>query len=177
MTNLNPLLDRNKLFAETGVHNQLNPGPNHQVLVITCMDGRVDPAHILGIELGGALVIRNAGGRVTDDAIHEIAFIATLSETLLGENAQQFEVAIVHHTGCGSAYLANGEFRRTFAARIDADEHELAAQAVVDPTATVQVDVARLIGSPLLPKQVSVSGHVYDIGTGLVTTTVPANRP
>ena len=176
MTNLTPLLDRNKSFAQTGAHTELPPGPRHQVLVLTCMDGRVDPAQILGVELGDALVIRNAGGRVTDDVIHEVVFIATLSETLMGDNARPFEVAIVHHTGCGSAYLADDDFRRAFAARINADEKELARQAVVDPVSTVQADVGRLRASPLLPKELSVSGHVYDIATGLVTTITPAAR-
>lgn len=173
MSNLAPLLERNKAFAQTGAHAKVTPVPNHQVFVITCMDARVDPAHFLGLNLGDALVLRNAGGRVTDDAIREIAFIATLTETLFGDDAQPFEVAIIHHTGCGSGFLADDDFRQTFAARIHTDEQELADHAVVDPTSTVQIDVDRLISSPLLPTQVSVSGHVYDIDTGLVTTIAP----
>ena len=177
MSNFAPLMERNKSFARSGAHANLGPAPKHQVLVITCMDGRVDPAQILRVQLGDALVLRNAGGRVTEDAIREIVFIATLSKTLLGDDAEPFEVAIIHHTGCGSAYLANDDFRRAFAARIDAVEHELADRAVVDPASTVQVGVERLLSSPLFSEQVSVSGHVYDLDTGLVTTIVPSIGP
>lgn len=173
MSNLTPLLERNKAFAQTGAHAGLTPVPKHQVFVITCMDGRVDPAHVLGVELGDALVFRNTGGRVTDEAITEIAFIATLTETMFGDDAPPFEVAVIHHTACGSGFLADEGFRRTFADRIGADERDLSALAVTDPTETVTVDVERLTSSPLLPRQWSVSGHVYDVDTGLVTTVRP----
>ena len=175
MSNLTPLLDRNKEFAGTGAHAGLTPSPKHRVFVITCMDGRVDPAHILGVELGDALVYRNAGGRVTDEAIHEVAFIATLTETMFGDDAPAIEVAVVHHTACGSGFLADDDFRRTFAARIGVDEAGLAGQAVVDPQETVRTDVDRLLASPAIPARFSVSGHVYDVETGLVTTVAPVD--
>jgi hypothetical protein len=75
MTNLDPLLERNHAFAGTGVHAELTPMPRLSLFVITCIDGRVDPARVLGLELGDALVLRNAGGRVTDEVIEEIAFV------------------------------------------------------------------------------------------------------
>jgi hypothetical protein len=87
MSNISPLLERNKEFARTGVHIGLAPVPKYKVFVVTCMDGRVDPAHILGVDSGDALVMRNAGGRVTDEVIREVAFIATLTETLFAEDA------------------------------------------------------------------------------------------
>ena len=170
MSNISPLLERNKEFARTGAHTGLTPIPKYRVFVVACMDGRVDPAHILGIDPGDALVMRNAGGRVTDEVIREVAFIATLTETLFGDDAPPFEVAVIHHTGCGSSFLADPDFRHAFAARIHADEDSLADQAVTDPGATVQIDVDKLTSSTLLPAQWSVSGHVYDIETGLVTT-------
>ena len=71
------------------------------------MDGRVDPAHILGVELGDALVMRNAGGRVNDEVISEIAFIGALTEQLFGDDAPPFEVAVLHHTACGTGFLAD----------------------------------------------------------------------
>ena len=142
-------------------------------LLVTCMDGRVDPAHILGAELGDALVMRNAGGRVTGEVIDEIAFIATLTETMFGDEAPPFEVAVIHHTGCGTGFLADEIFRHTYADRIGADEADLASHAVTDPTASVRADVDLLLATPGLPARVSVTGHVYDIDTGLVTTVVP----
>jgi carbonic anhydrase len=175
MSNITPLLERNKEFARTGTHVGLTPVPKYKVFVVTCMDGRVDPAHILGVEPGGALVMRNAGGRVTDEVIREVAFIAILTETLFGEAAPPFEVAVIHHTACGTGYLADPEFRHTFAGRIHADEDSLADEAVTDPRVTVQVDVDKLTSSSLLPAHWSVSGHVYDVDTGLVSTVVPSN--
>ncbi len=169
MSNMKLLLDRNETFAETGQHRDLSPVPRQQLFVVTCMDGRIDPAHILGLDLGDALVLRNSGGRVTDEVIQEVAFIATVTEAMFGDDAPAFEVAVIHHTGCGTGFLADDDFRRRFAARVDAEEAELAALAVTDPTASVTVDVDRLNRSPLVPGRVAVSGYVYDVGTGLVT--------
>lgn len=170
MSNLNPLLQRNQAFAQSGAHDRLTPMPAHQLVVLTCMDQRVDPAHVLGIGLGDALVLRNAGGRVTDDVIRDVTFVALLAETMLGDKAPSFEVAIIHHTECGTGFLSNDDFRQDFANRIGANEQELAAQAVTDPTLSVVTDVETLLASPVGSGRVSVSGHVYDVTSGLVTT-------
>lgn len=173
MTNLDPLFERNRAFAATGVHAGLTPIPRLGVFVVTCIDSRVDPARILGLELGEALVLRNGGGRVTREVIEEIAFVGHVTETMFGD-AAQFEVAVLHHTECGTGVFADEQFRRSFADRVGADEAALAAQAVTEPIATVLTDVDRLRRSPLLPGRVSVSGHVYDVHTGLVQTVVPS---
>lgn len=167
---MGPLLERNRTFAETGVHEGLTPIPRHQVFVITCIDGRVDPAGVLGLEFGDALVMRNAGGRVTDDVIEEVAFIGHVTESMFGDEAPPFEVAVIHHTGCGTGSLADEAFRRGFAEHIGADEGVLADRAVTDPAATVEADVERLRRSPLLPGYATVSGHVYDVDTGHIRT-------
>lgn len=176
MSNISPLLERNKEFASTGAHVGLTPVPKYKVFVVTCMDGRVDPAHILGVDPGDALVIRNAGGRVNDEVIREVAFIATMAETLFGNDAPPFEVAVIHHTACGTGLLADPDFRHIFAARIDADEDSLAGEAVTDPNATVRIDVDKLTSSSLLPAEWTVSGHVYDVDTGLVATVNPTGQ-
>lgn len=173
MSSFDLLLERNRQFASTGAHQGLSPMPLRQLFVIGCIDARVDPAHILGTDLGDALVLRNAGGRVTDGVIEEIAFIAALTENILGVDAPPFEIAVIHHTSCGTGLLADDDFRRSFAARIDADEAELAAAAVNDPLESVRRDVEKLRTSLLIPSRVAVSGHVYDIDTGLVETVVP----
>jgi carbonic anhydrase len=173
MSNLNPLLERNHAFAKTGSHRQLTPKPKHQLVVLACMDQRVDPAHILGIELGDALVLRNAGGRVTDAVIQDVAFAALLAETMLGDEAPPFEIAIIHHTECGTKFLSDDSFRHRFADRIDANEHDLATRAVTDPVLSVVTDVETLLASRLGSSRLSVSGHVYDVTTGLVATVVP----
>lgn len=88
-----------------------------------------------------------------------------------------FEAAVIHHTGCGTGFLADAGFRSAFAARTGLDEAELAAEAVVDPAATVRADVERLLSSPKVLPQISVTGHVCDLQTGLVTTIVDPSRP
>jgi carbonic anhydrase len=88
-----------------------------------------------------------------------------------------FEVAVLHHTQCGTGLLANPEFRNRVAEVTGLSEAALEASAVVDPHTTVKTDVERLLTSPLLSPKVSVSGHVYDIATGRISTTVPARYP
>ncbi len=175
MSDLAPLLARNPEVAAVGRHQGLTPMPAHQVFVISCIDGRTDPTHYLGLEPGDALVLRNAGGRVTDEAVEEVAFIATVTEHLLGDGAPGFEVAVIHHTGCGTGLLADPGFQAAFGRRLGLDDPaSLAPQAVTDPHQTVAADVERLRSSPLVPDRVTVSGHVYDVDTGLVTTVAPA---
>ena len=173
MTRMTPLLERNEQFARTYTPAALGV-PARQLLIVTCLDHRVDPAIVLGLELGDAPVIRNAGGRVTQAVVDDIAFVAFLAEQLFGNQdsaATLFEVAVVHHTQCGTGLLADPGFRRQAAEATGLPEAGLEASAVVDPHATVAADVERLLSSATLPTNVSVSGHVYDIATGLVTTT------
>ena len=172
MSNLQPLIERNRDFARSGHQPDLSPIPRHQVFIVTCLDGRIDPAHFLGVGLGDALVLRNAGGRVNREVIEEIAFIASATEAMLGDRAEPFEVAVIHHTGCGTGLLADDEFRSRYADRIGVEESSLSDRAVLDPHQTVVDDVERLRSSTLVPARVAVSGHVYDVETGRVTTVV-----
>ena len=179
MTRMNPLLERNELFASTYTPVPLSP-PATQVVIVSCLDHRVDPAIVLGLRLGDAPVIRNAGGRVTPAVIEDIAYIAFLAEQLFaGQVAPDrlFEVAVVHHTQCGTGFLADPGFRHQAAEATGISEAALEASAVADPHTTVKADVERLLTSPLLSPKVSVSGHVYDITTGRVTTTLDAQYP
>jgi len=152
MTRMTPLLARNEQFARTYTPAALGI-PAAQLLVVTCLDHRVDPAIVLGLQLGEAPVIRNAGGRVTQAVIDDIAFVAFLAEQLFGgQDAADtlFEVAVIHHTQCATGFLAAPGLA----------DAALAASVVADPHATVQADVERLLTSPLLTPKVSVSGHV-----------------
>lgn len=175
MSHLDPLFQRNPQLAAAGAHIGLSPMPTRQVLVVSCMDSRTDPAHYLGVQPGEALVVRNAGGRVTPTVIDEVAFIAAAAELMFGEDAPGFEVAVVHHTACGTGLLADPGFRDSFAYRIGrSDGADLAERAVIDPAVTVAADVELLRASPLVPDRVTASGHVYDVESGLVTTVVAA---
>jgi carbonic anhydrase len=150
------------------------------LLVVTCLDHRVDPAIVLGLQLGEAPVIRNAGGRVTPAVIDDIAFLAFLAEQLFGDQGAPdtlFEVAVVHHTQCGTGLLVDPSFRHRAAEATGLSEAALEASAVVDPNTTVKADVECLLASSLLSPKVSVSGHVYDIATGRFTTTLDARHP
>ena len=176
MTRMTPLLERNEQFARTYTPAALGL-PAAQVLVVTCLDHRIDPAMVLGLRLGDAPVIRNAGGRVTPAVIDDIAYLAFLAGQLPGAADTLFEVAIVHHTQCGTGFLADPSFRHQAAEATGLAEAALEASAVADPHTTVKADVERLLTSPLLAPKVSVSGHVYDIATGRVTTALDARYP
>jgi carbonic anhydrase len=179
MTRMNPLLERNEQFARAYTPAALAP-PAAQLVVLTCLDHRVDPAIVLGLHLGDAPVIRNAGGRVTPAVVDDIAFLAFLAEQLFGDqlaDGKLFEVAVIHHTQCGTSLLADPGFRHQAAEATGLSEAALEASAVADPHITVKADVERLLTSPSLSPKVSVSGHVYDIATGRVTTTVDARYP
>lgn len=164
---------RNRAFAAVGGHEGAVVFPNLRLFVITCLDPRVDPAHFLGLRLGDAMVVRNVGGRVTDEVIDDVAFIGQLVENVLPDGPL-FEVAVIHHNQCGSGALAEDTFRHRYARRIGANEADLRDRAVLDPRATVTHDVDRLRSAAAIPGRVIVSGHVYDVTTGLVTTTIPA---
>jgi carbonic anhydrase len=167
--NLESALDRNRAFAAAGGHEGAGVLPNLRLLVITCLDPRTDPAHTLGLGLSDAMVVRNVGGRITPEVINDVAFISQIAETALPDGPL-FEVAVVHHTQCGAGALADDTFRLRYADRIDADETALREHAVLDPKETVTRDVERLRSSDAISPRLTVSGHVYDVVTGLVET-------
>lgn len=179
MTRMTPLLERNEQFARTYTPTPLGL-PAAQVLVVTCLDHRVDPAIVLGLQLGDAPVIRNAGGRITQAVIEDITYLAFLAEQVFAgqlDGDRLFEVAIIHHTQCGTSFLADPGFRKQAAAATGRSEATLEAEAVTDPHVTVKADVERLLAAPLLSPKVSVSGHVYEIETGRVSTVLDAQYP
>jgi carbonic anhydrase len=177
LSNIAPLLDRNRAFADDPGARQGMPRPpfipNQNLYIVTCIDPRVDPAQVLGVKLGEAIVQRNIGGRVTPAVIRDIAYIGYLVDTKAPEGPY-FELAIIHHTDCGSTLLADDELRHGFAERIGTDERTLADTPVLDPARTVQTDVSRVLWAEEILPNVRVSGHVYDVDTGLVTTIVDA---
>ncbi len=176
MSNLASLLDRNQAFARTDARQNM-PAlpfiPRLNLYIVTCIDCRVDPAETLGVKLGEALVQRNIGGRITPAVLRDIAYVSYLVETK-APDGPWFEVAVIHHTDCGSTLLADDQLRHGFAQRISVDERTLADTPVLDPDRTVRTDVERVLWAPEVPANVLVSGHVYDVSTGLVTTVVDA---
>jgi carbonic anhydrase len=173
VANIDIALERNRVFASARAHEGAVIFPNLRLFVVTCLDPRVDPAHFLGLGISDAIVVRNVGGRVTPEVINDVAFIGQIAENVLPEGPL-FEVAVIHHTQCGAAALADDTFRHAYAERIGAEESSLGDRAVVDPAVTVARDVERLRAAPAISPRVVVSGHVYDVVTGLVETVVPS---
>jgi carbonic anhydrase len=167
MTSIDTVLERNRAFAAAGGHEGAVVFPRLRLFVITCLDPRVDPAHVLGVELSDALVVRNVGGRVTPEVINDVAFIGQIAENFLPDGPL-FEVAVIHHTQCGAGAFADDAFRRRYAERIGAEEAALREHAVLDPSATVRTDVQRLRSSRAISDRISVSGLVYDVVSGVV---------
>jgi carbonic anhydrase len=176
MSQLSPLLERNAAFAARGGHLGVPLVPKLPVFVVTCLDPRTDPAEFLGLGPGDAPVVRNAGGRITDAVIDDIAFISYLAESMIADGPL-FEVAVIHHTACGTGFLADAAFRAGFASRSGLDEASLAAEAVIDPERTVAHDVALLLASPKVSPRITAAGYVYDLDTGHTRLVVPAAPP
>ena len=103
--------------------------------------------------------------------IDDVAFIGQIAENALPDGPL-FEVAVIHHNQCGAGAFADDTFRHRYAERIGADESSLRQAAVLDPGATVTSDVERLRSAPAISPRVAVSGHVYDVLTGLVETLI-----
>jgi carbonic anhydrase len=178
-SNIRPLLGRNRAFATTDARTQaprLPFLPHQGLYVLTCIDPRTDPAQFLGLGFADAIVARTVGGRVTAAVIQDLSYVGYLVESKSPEGPY-FEAAIIHHTDCGSGLLADQELRRGFAQRTGYDEHMLAELPVLDPAATVRVDVERVLSDPHISPRITVSGHVYDVDTGLITTIVEPVSP
>jgi carbonic anhydrase len=173
MSSIDTVLERNRAFATTGGHEGAVVFPRLRLFVITCLDPRVDPAHVLGFELSDAMVVRNVGGRVTPEVINDVAFIGQIAENVVPDGPL-FEVAVIHHTQCGAGAFADDAFRRRYAERIGAEESALREHAVLDPAATVRGDVERLRAAGAVSDRIGVSGHVYDVVSGLLQTVVEA---
>ncbi len=178
VTDLDDLLARNAAFARTDAKDRVPPIPfipRRQVYLVTCIDPRVDPSDLFGLDLGDAIVARNVGGRVTDAVLADLAWISYLHETKTPD-AEWFEVAVVHHTDCGSALMADDDLRHGFVER-GFDDATLKGTAVLDPAETVPGDVSRIVDSRTISGRIAVSGFSYDVATGLVTRVVgPTSR-
>ena len=193
MTNLDPLLERNRAFATTGAHTGLSMMPNQPIFVVTCLDPRVDPAAFLGVGLGDAPVVRNAGGRITDAVIDDIAFISYLAGTILGDGPL-FEVAVIHHTNCGMEFFTDDVMRDLLASSLETAE--LGAQGfrdvgkgpgsaegqfidwltIKDAKQAVVDDVTRIRRHALVPKKIPIYGYIYDVKTGRLVEVEEATR-
>ena len=153
------LVDANAAYAETFSAGGLAVPPSRRVAVVTCMDARIDVFGVLGLELGQAHVLRNAGGVVTDDTIRSL----TISQRALGTR----EVVLVHHTRCGMLGLSEDAFRAEVLAETGL-KPTWALEAFTDLEVDLRASAQRVRTSPFLLHTDAVSGFVYDVDTGRV---------
>ncbi len=172
MSDIPTLLERNKEFAADFRHGDLPIRPRMSTIVLTCLDARVDPAHVLGLEPGDALVVRNAGGRVTPEVEQEIAILGFLARRMGGGGESSLDVMIVHHTVCGTELFADPAVRKAASGDLGIDESRLEAMAIGDHTQSLRDDVARLQRARRMPDGLTVSGHLYDVRTGGISQVV-----
>jgi carbonic anhydrase len=151
------LIANNAAYAAEFDKADLPMPPARKVVVLACMDARLNPYGILGLEEGDAHIIRNAGGVVTDDEIRSIA----ISQRLLGTE----EIILIHHTDCGMLTFTDDEFRRSIQDETGI-KPEWAAEAFPDLEEDVRQSIARIAASPFIPRKDSVRGFVYEVETG-----------
>lgn len=155
---LSELLEANRRYAAGFKKGALPMPPRKHVAILVCMDARIDPAKVLGLEEGDAHVIRNAGGRASDDAIRSLV----ISQQLLGTR----EVLVIHHTDCGMLTFSNDQLRSKVKADLGADASTVDFLPFSDVDQSVKDDVATLRNCPLLLKDAPISGFIYDVKTG-----------
>jgi carbonic anhydrase len=182
MSTLDSMLDRNRDFAtRQSVAGTLMPSlpralPNVKAIIIGCADMRVDPAHILGIRPGEAVVMRNIGGRITPGLLEQLGMLGRIGE-VAGEipgGGGEFHIIVLQHTDCGITRLTGSP--AMLAQYFQIQQGQLNGKEITDPRAAVAADVAVLRGIPALPADWLVSGIIYDVTTGLVEIVSPAAR-
>ena len=157
MSATDELLANARRYAESFDQGGRPLPPAKKVAVVACMDARILPSHVLGLEVGDAHVIRNAGGVVSADTIRSL----TISQRLLGTE----EVILLHHTDCGMLTFSDDDFRRSIQedTGIKPDWH---SESMTDLEDDVRQSIARVKASPFIPNKGSVRGFVYDVETG-----------
>ena len=182
MSNLDAMLERNKDFAaRQSAAGTLMPSlpralPHVRAVIIGCADMRVDPAHVLGIEPGEAVVMRNIGGRITPGLLEQLGLLGRIGEVAgaIPGGGGEFHIIVLQHTDCGITRLVGDP--AMLAHYFQVEEAELKAKTVPDPRAAVAADVASLRAIPALPSEWLISGLVYDVATGLVEIVAPPAR-
>jgi carbonic anhydrase len=157
MSVIDELLRANREYARTFDLGELPIPPARKLAIVTCMDSRIFPSRAFGLKAGDAHIIRNAGGRASE-ALRSLV----ISQRLLGTN----EVAIIHHTDCGSLRFSNEAIRARVKQDLGADSSGIDFLPFTDLEESVREDVAFLLSSPLIPASVTVRGFIYDVKTG-----------
>lgn len=157
MPNTKELLEHAAAYKAKFARGDLPLGTKRRLVVITCMDARIDPFALLGLETGDAHILRNAGGVATDDVIRSLA----ISQHIQGTS----QVILVHHTDCGMLGLTEDGFRAEIRERSGVTP-TWAVEAFTDLDADVRQSIARIEASPFVPRKDNVRGFVYDVHDG-----------
>jgi carbonic anhydrase len=157
MTETDTLLENNEAYAASFDKGDLPLPPGRKVAVLACMDARLDPARVLGLEEGDAHVIRNAGGVASDDAPRSLA----ISQHLLGTE----EIVLLHHTDCGMLTFTDEDFAQKMEAETGT-RPEWRTLSFTDLDEDVRKTLARIRKSPFIPRTDKVRGFVYEVETG-----------
>jgi carbonic anhydrase len=160
VSQISRLIDANKAYASARA-NVADPRPGQHLAVVTCMDARIDVFAALGLHLGEAHVIRNAGGRVTDDVLRSLA----LSSQVLGVDT----VVVMQHTKCGLAGVTDARLRELTGA-------DLGFFPIDDHAAALREDIGLLSSTPYLSPLRTIAGFVYDVESGEVEDLVRWER-
>jgi len=158
------LMEHNKGYAKRFDLGHLQTPPVKKLVILTCMDSRMDLEQLLGLRVGDAHMIRNAGGIATDDAIRSLI----LSTHLLGTRA----IAVIQHTQCGLMSITDEEFRWRLSTETGRDASHLRFHAFRDIDHNITEQVLRIREHPFLPKQILVRGYAYDVATGALREVV-----
>ncbi|MEV7396187.1 carbonic anhydrase [Aeromicrobium sp. NPDC092404] len=160
MPDFDDLLAANRDYAEEFGFSGFDGIAHAGVAMVTCMDSRIDPLRMIGLGPGDAKILRNPGGRVTDQAL--VALV--LGVTLL----QVRRVLIVEHTRCAMASSTEDELKARVGDAAGTDASWMTLGAIVDQENTVRADVMRVRSHPLIGDDILVGGFVYDVDTGLL---------
>lgn len=166
MSELDRMLAANRDFQSSFTQGDAAMPPARKVAIVTCMDARIHPEQALGLEIGDAHMIRNAGGRASDDALRSLV----ISSRLLGTN----EFAVIHHTDCGMVTFTNDDLRTKLKDETGADASHIDFLPFPDLEQSVRDDVATIRESPLIPKDIPIAGAIYDVRTGTLQEVVRA---
>lgn len=164
MSYFEKFLKTNQAYADLHGTAHLPIKPKTQVAIVTCMDSRLHVAQALGLALGDAHILRNAGGRMTDDMIRSLV----ISQQQLGTR----EIVVLHHTDCGAQTFTNDAFADQLQHDLGVDVHGHDFLPFTDVEESVREDMAILRQSPLIPDDVNISGAVYDVDTGRMTEVI-----
>ncbi len=161
-------LRRNGEFADRHDVAALTLMPSRRAIILGCVDPRVDPAIVLGVQLGEAVVIRNIGGRITPSILRTLALLATIARNNGVQPGAGWQLVVLHHTDCGISQLA--DHPDALAAELGTTPDALDRKTLTDPRASLAADLTALRTNPLLPRGLIVSGLLYDTCTGRVET-------